>query len=85
MQGVADSGGKIGVGHGLDPETQLGPLVSDEQFRRVTGYLAAGQQQGARVVTGGGRVGDKQSGWGREMGFEAIELFTEGKAVAAAL
>jgi phenylacetaldehyde dehydrogenase len=46
------------VGHGLDPETQIGPLVSDEQFRRVTGFLDAGRQQGARVVTGGGRVGD---------------------------
>ena len=59
MQGVADNAGKIKVGHGLDPETQIGPLVSDEQFRRVTGYLAAGQQQGARVVTGGSRVGDQ--------------------------
>jgi phenylacetaldehyde dehydrogenase len=58
MQRGADNAGKIKVGHGLDPETQIGPLVSDEQFRRVTGYLAAGQQQGARVVTGGGRVGD---------------------------
>ena len=29
--------------------------------------------------------GYKQSGWGREMGFEAIELYTEVKAVAAAL
>jgi phenylacetaldehyde dehydrogenase len=58
MQGVADRAGRIRVGHGLDPETQLGPLVSDEQFRRVTGYLAAGREQGARVVTGGDRVGD---------------------------
>jgi phenylacetaldehyde dehydrogenase len=39
MQGVADNAGKIRVGHGLDPQTQLGPLVSDEQFKRVTGYL----------------------------------------------
>jgi phenylacetaldehyde dehydrogenase len=179
MQGVADHAAQIRVGHGLEPETQLGPLVSDEQFRRVTGYLEAGRQQGAQVVTGGGRVGDagyfvqptvltdtkpdmsvvreeifgpvvcaipfddddldhiartandtpyglaasiwtrdlgiahklarrikagtvwinthnfgdpalpfggfKQSGWGREMGFEAIELYTEVKAVAAAL
>jgi phenylacetaldehyde dehydrogenase len=179
MQGVADRAGQIRVGHGLDPETQLGPLVSDEQFKRVTGYLDAGRQQGAKVVTGGSRVGDqgyfvqptvltetkpemsvireeifgpvvcaipfddddldriartandtsyglaasiwtrdlgiahklarrikagtvwinthnfgdpalpfggyKQSGWGREMGYEAIELYTEVKAVAAAL
>src|SRR6202140_2812226 len=59
MQGVADHAGRIRVGHGLDPETQLGPLVSDEQFKRVTGYLEAGRQQGAQVVTGGSRVGDQ--------------------------
>src|SRR6516165_7045097 len=53
MQGVADRAGKIRVGHGLDPQTQLGPLVSAEQFERVTGYLEAGRQQGAKVVTGG--------------------------------
>jgi phenylacetaldehyde dehydrogenase len=44
MQSVADRAGKIRVGHGLDPQTQLGPLVSDEQFKRVTGYLEAGRQ-----------------------------------------
>jgi phenylacetaldehyde dehydrogenase len=59
MQGVADRAGKIRVGHGLDPQTQLGPLVSDEQFKRVTGYLEAGRQQGAKVITGGSRVGDQ--------------------------
>src|SRR5712675_1011696 len=59
MQGVADHAGRIRVGHGLDPQTQLGPLVSDEQFKRVTGYLEAGRQQGAKVVTGGSRVGDQ--------------------------
>jgi phenylacetaldehyde dehydrogenase len=59
MQGVADRAGQIRVGHGLDPQTQLGPLVSDEQFKRVTGYLDAGRQQGAKVVTGGSRVGDQ--------------------------
>jgi phenylacetaldehyde dehydrogenase len=59
IQGVADRAGKIRVGHGLDPQTQLGPLVSDEQFKRVTGYLEAGRQQGAKVVTGGSRVGDQ--------------------------
>src|ERR1700733_5520046 len=53
MQGVADNASKIKIGHGLDPESQIGPLVSDEQFKRVTGYLAAGRQRGARVVTGG--------------------------------
>jgi acyl-CoA reductase-like NAD-dependent aldehyde dehydrogenase len=38
------------VGNGLDPETQIGPLVSEQQLERVSGYLALGKQEGARVV-----------------------------------
>src|SRR6202140_4049213 len=59
VEGVAEQAKKITVGSGLDPQTELGPLVSDEQFKRVTGYLEAGRQQGAQVVTGGSRVGDQ--------------------------
>lgn len=179
MTGLADEAAKLKIGPGLDPETRIGPLVSDEQLNRVTGYLESGRQQGAEVVTGGRRHGNegyfveptiltktnpdmkvvreeifgpvvcampyndddleriakagnateyglaasiwtrdigiahklarklragsvwinvhnfndvalpfggyKQSGWGREMGYEAIELYTETKAVAALL
>jgi len=179
IDGIATEAKKIKIGPGLDPETRMGPLVSDEQFRRVTGYLESGRQQGAEVVVGGRRYGSegffieptiltkttpemkvvreeifgpvvcampyddedldriareanateyglaasiwtrdlgiahklarklkagsvwinvhnfndvalpfggyKQSGWGREMGYEAIELYTEVKAVAACL
>ena len=58
MEGVAAEAGKIRVGLGLDPETQMGPLVSEEQFSRVTGFLESGRKEGARVVTGGERVGN---------------------------
>ncbi|WP_428493327.1 aldehyde dehydrogenase family protein [Rhodopila sp.] len=179
MTGLSDEAAKLKIGPGLDPETRIGPLVSDEQFQRVTGYLESGRQQGAEVVTGGKRHGNegyfveptvlaktnptmkvvqeeifgpvvcampyndddleriakqanqteyglaasiwtrdigiahklakklkagsvwinvhnfndvalpfggfKQSGWGREMGYEAIELYTETKGVAALL
>ena len=37
----------------------MGPLVSDEQLRRVTGYLESGVSDGATAVTGGGRCGDQ--------------------------
>ena len=161
------------------PIRVVGSLVSEEQFQRVTGYLASGKEEGAEAITGGERHGNegyfiqptvltkttpamkvvreeifgpvvcampfsdddlerlarqgnateyglaasiwtrdigvahklarklkagsvwinvhnfndvalpfggyKQSGWGREMGFEAIELYTEVKAVAALL
>jgi phenylacetaldehyde dehydrogenase len=179
MTGLSDEASKLKIGPGLDPATRIGPLVSDEQFQRVTGFLASGRDQGAEVVTGGKRFGNegyfveptiltkttpemkvvreeifgpvvcairyndddleriardgnateyglaasiwtrdigvahkmarklkagtvwinvhnfndvalpfggyKQSGWGREMGYEAIELYTEVKAVAALL
>ena len=179
MAGLADQAGKVKIGPGLDPASEIGPLVSQEQFDRVTGYLDAGRRDGAEVVAGGARWGNegyfvqptvfahtnpnlsivreeifgpvlcampfddddlgriaeeanatpyglgasiwtrdigiahklarkikagtvwinahlpndvalpfggyKQSGWGREMGKEAIELYTEVKAVAANL
>ena len=37
----------------------MGPLVSDEQFRRVTGYLESGKSDGATALAGGGRFGDR--------------------------
>ncbi|MBF6214019.1 aldehyde dehydrogenase family protein [Nocardia puris] len=56
---VAEAAAAVKIGPGLDPETQLGPLVSQEQFDRVTGYLEAGLAAGARALTGGKRFGDK--------------------------
>src|SRR5262249_47277987 len=43
VEGVAAIADKIKVGPGLDPATEMGPLVSDEQFARVTSYIDAGQ------------------------------------------
>ena len=37
----------------------MGPLVSDEQLRRVTGYLDSGKDDGATALTGGSRFGDR--------------------------
>jgi aldehyde dehydrogenase (NAD+) len=58
-QGVAEYASKVKVGPGLDPETQLGPLVSQEQFDRVTGYMAQGEKDGSRALTGGHRIGER--------------------------
>jgi acyl-CoA reductase-like NAD-dependent aldehyde dehydrogenase len=41
------------VGPGLDPETQFGPLVSEEQLERVRGYIDSGIEDGAELVVGG--------------------------------
>ena len=58
VAGVADIAGKIKVGPGLDPATDMGPLVSDEQFTRVTSYIEDGRGAGAKIAVGGNRVGN---------------------------
>src|SRR5882757_796098 len=57
VDGVTREAAKLKVGHGLDPSVNLGPLVSREQHNRVTGFLEAGRQEGAEVVTGGKVMG----------------------------
>ncbi len=59
VSGVAKQAKKIKLGSGLDDDTQMGPLVSEEQLRRVTNYMHQGKQDGACYVTGGGRKGDR--------------------------
>jgi phenylacetaldehyde dehydrogenase len=59
VQGVADIAKSIKLGPGMNADTQMGPLVSEEQFQRVTGYLESGRADGATALTGGGRFGDE--------------------------
>ncbi|MHA3019466.1 aldehyde dehydrogenase family protein [Mycobacterium sp. BMJ-28] len=56
--GVAAHAAGLRIGPGLDPTNDIGPLVSREQLTKVTGYLDAGIEQGARALAGGGRHGD---------------------------
>ncbi|NLD86050.1 MAG: aldehyde dehydrogenase family protein [Actinomycetales bacterium] len=57
-QAVADAAAQTPIGHGLDPDTVLGPLVDQDQFDKVNHYLRAGIEDGGRALTGGGRHGD---------------------------
>ena len=41
------------LGDGFDPATEMGPLVSKEQYERVTGYIRSGTEQGAAILAGG--------------------------------
>jgi phenylacetaldehyde dehydrogenase len=59
VSGVADEAKKIKLGRGLDADTQMGPLVSDEQLQRVCSFLDAGAEEGARALAGGQREGDR--------------------------
>ncbi len=59
VDGISQAASKIRVRPGLDPESDLGPLVSEEQLNRVCGYLESGIKEGAKATVGGSREGDK--------------------------
>ena len=59
------------LGPGLDPETQLGPLVSAEQLQRVIGYIESGTEQGAELLVGGEQALQDSGGY-----FVAPTVFT---------
>jgi phenylacetaldehyde dehydrogenase len=59
IEGISANAKKIRMGSGLDPKTQMGPLVSEEQLSRVCGYLESGVSQGAKAVAGGKKKGEK--------------------------
>ena len=59
VNGVVEHAKKIKLGPGLHPDTQMGPLVSEEQLARVTNYMNQGKHDGACYVTGGTRAGDR--------------------------
>ncbi len=53
VEGVSKVAADIKLGPGLDPSCQMGPLVSDEQYRKVVGYIESGIQEGAHIAAGG--------------------------------
>ncbi len=59
---LAERASKTRLGAGLEPSTQLGPVVSSEQHERVLSYIQSGRDEGAELVTGGG-VPDGTSGY----------------------
>jgi phenylacetaldehyde dehydrogenase len=73
LDGIAKIARSIQLGEGLDPKTQMGPLVSREQLDRVCSYVKSGVEAGARVVVGGRSV--EKSGY-----FMQPTILTETKA-----
>jgi aldehyde dehydrogenase (NAD+) len=47
------------VGNPFDAKTEQGPQVDQDQFNKVMGYIDKGKKENAKMLTGGGRVGDK--------------------------
>lgn len=56
---LAERSRKVRLGEGLNPITEMGPLVSEEQCNRVLSYIQKGIEEGARLVTGGKKAFDK--------------------------
>ena len=63
VDALAGAFSQVRVGDPFDPATQMGPLVSSRQRDRVEGYIATGVEQGASLVTGGGRPKDLDRGY----------------------
>jgi aldehyde dehydrogenase (NAD+) len=60
------------VGDPRDPQTAIGPMVTARQQARVESYIRAGQEEGAKLVAGGGRPAGRDRGW-----FVEPTLFTK--------
>ena len=63
VDALASAFSQVRVGDPFDATTQMGPLVSSRQRDRVEGYIATGIEQGATLVTGGGRPKDLDRGF----------------------
>jgi phenylacetaldehyde dehydrogenase len=58
VAGIVTYAKSLKLGHGLDPDTQMGPVVSAKQAERISAYVQDARTAGATVLTGGERVGD---------------------------
>jgi acyl-CoA reductase-like NAD-dependent aldehyde dehydrogenase len=63
VSGLAEAAKQAKVGPGLDPSTQFGPVVSKDQYDRVTSYIESGKEQGAEALAGGNGGGNGDGGY----------------------
>jgi phenylacetaldehyde dehydrogenase len=57
VAGVADIAKGMKLGHGLDPATQIGPIVNRRQADKIKDYIDGGRKDGAEIVCGGQQLG----------------------------
>ncbi len=55
---LAEASARIVVGDGLDPRTEIGPLITRAHMEKVLGYIEAGRAEGAETICGGHRLTD---------------------------
>jgi phenylacetaldehyde dehydrogenase len=67
VSAVQEHASRLRIGRGLDPDTEMGPLISERQLARLDGYLEEVEAEGGELVTGGGRPdGVPERGFFRE-------------------
>ena len=59
IEAVSKRAREIRVGHGLDAGVEMGPVISQRQLDSVSRYIQSGEEQGAKIVVGGKRIGDQ--------------------------
>ncbi|GGV14922.1 aldehyde dehydrogenase [Streptomyces spectabilis] len=62
-EAFAAAASALKVGDPMDPATELGPLVAERQQRRSLDYIRIGQEEGAKILAGGGRPAGFDRGW----------------------
>ncbi|MET7359782.1 aldehyde dehydrogenase [Streptomyces sp. NPDC005562] len=62
-EAFAAAASALKVGDPLDPATELGPLVAERQRQRSLDYIRIGQEEGAKILAGGGRPAGIDRGW----------------------
>lgn len=63
VEGLAKMASVLKVGDPLEPDTVVGPLITDTHRDRVEGYIRIGRDEGGEVVAGGGRPDHMERGW----------------------
>jgi alpha-ketoglutaric semialdehyde dehydrogenase len=65
LRTLCDRAERLRLGPGLDPKTEVGPLIHEEARKKVAYYVGVGREQGASVAIGGAEPGDKAlaAGW----------------------
>jgi aldehyde dehydrogenase (NAD+) len=64
LESLKSAAERLTIGPGLNPSTDVGPLVNDQQLSRVLKYISIGKEEGARLVSGGNRILDGDRGHG---------------------
>ena len=56
VEGVVEMSSKLRVGNGLNEQSQMGPVITQQSLKRIQGFLERGQQEGAKLVLDGRTV-----------------------------